>query len=271
MADDTFWSTGGPPAKRKRFSITQGTTKDMVEPSKVEDVRIKAGRGIRVNCQLIEVTVGPEGDKESFHVHEGAICDRSEFFRNAMKPEWASVRPDPRIIDLPDDDPAAFSLYLQFIYSKQLPILSDTHDDMDVSYQGLDMAYGYVLGERLMDREFKNAISDAYVLFARGTPPGRRSYPTNEEVRIIFEGTSERAPLRQLFVDIWCCRGKYEWMEIDDDLPRDFLFEVTKALLKARPSLESMSRPWKNNHLQYHEKDLTASATTGTSQGSGVV
>lgn len=209
----------------------------------------------RVNCQTIEVTVGPEDDKESFYVHEDAICDRSEFFRNAMKPEWASLRPNPRVIDLPDDDAAAFALYQQWLYTRQLPILPDDLEEDSGSSEGYHtLAYAYVLGERLMDIDFKNSIASAYVLYARGTPPGKRAYPSNEEIRIIYEGTQERAPIRKLLVDIWCCRGKHEWIENDADLPKDFLVEVTKALLKARPSLESLSRPWKNQHVQYQER-----------------
>jgi len=173
-----------------------------------------------------------------------------------MKPEWSSLRSNPRIVDLPDDDAAAFSLYQQWLYSKQLPILSDEPDEpLSEGYHSL--AYAYVLGERLMDRDFKNAIADAYVLYARGTPPGKRYYPSNEEIRIIYDGTTEHAPIRQLLIDIWTCRGKSEWMDGDTNLPKDFLIEVTKALLKARPSLENVSRPWKNRHEQYQEKDLS--------------
>ena len=171
-----------------------------------------------------------------------------------MKPEWASVRPDPRIIDLPDDDAAAFGLYMQWLYSRKLPILPDSPESSGTSAEGYHtLAWAYVLGERLMDNEFKNAISDAYVLYARGSTPAKCHYPCNEEIRIIYEGTSEKAPIRKLLVDIWCCRGKYEWIENDSDLPKDFLVGVMKALLKGRRSNENISRPWKTAHEQYHD------------------
>ena len=44
MNDDTFWSSGAPPAKRKRFSHI-GTAAQ--EPSKVEDMRVAVRKGIR--------------------------------------------------------------------------------------------------------------------------------------------------------------------------------------------------------------------------------
>ena len=137
--------------------------------------------------------------------------------------------------------------------------------------QTLPLAHAYILGDRLLDTPFKNLIASTYVLFARGTPPGKRSYPSNEEIRILFDGTREGAPIRQLLVDIWCTRGKADWMKESDDegegcLPREFLWEVTKGLLSVRGNLEDRravgergeclaSRPWKDRHVQYHEKE----------------
>jgi hypothetical protein len=208
------------------------------------------------------VTVGHEENRSSFKIHEDAICDRSEFFRNSMKPEWASMRVDPRVIDLPEDDPEAFSLYHTWLYSGELAILSNTSAGQDSTSSSLSdeapddhhtLAYAYALGERLLDIPFKNAIVDAYVLYARGTAPGKRYYPSNEEIRIIYDGTGDRSPIRQLLVDIWACRGKFEWIEKDSDLPREFLASVVKELLRVRGSTETLSRPWKLTHSQYHE------------------
>jgi hypothetical protein len=209
----------------------------------------------RLNCPIVTIIVGPPGEQtqETFHVHQDALCDRSPFFLNTMKPEWASHRADPRTITLSDDDPAAFSLYVTWLYSGKLPILPEP-EEHELPKEYSTLAYAYVLGERLMDNGFKNVIADAYVLYARGAPPAKRAYPRNEEIRIIYEGTAEDAPIRKLLVDIWCRRGKYEWIAQDPDLPPDFLREVVKGLLQVRSSVESLSRPWKTGHEQYHAK-----------------
>jgi hypothetical protein len=224
------------------------------------------------------VTVGQGEPKASFKVHEDAICDRSEFFRSAMKPEWASMREDPRTIDLSEDDPDAFSLYRTWLYSGKLAIMPPAGTttaaeskpdntsillDNDES-QGSDpdshyhtLAYAYVLGERLLDKDFKNAIADSYVLYARGNPPAKRYYPSNEEIRILYDGTGEGSPIRQLLVDIWYCRGKMEWIDKDSDLPREFCTSVMRELFRLRQEgkdLVNLSRPWKLSHVQYHDK-----------------
>ncbi|PSN62885.1 hypothetical protein BS50DRAFT_577772 [Corynespora cassiicola Philippines] len=265
MAESTFFGSSlaysGPPQKRKRLTA-EGM--NQAQPSEIPDHRIMVSKALRLDCDTINVRVGLDESQETFKVHEDALCDRSEFFRSAMKPEWASQRADSRTVDLPEDDPEAFSLYRTWLYTGKLPVLPEHAsgapsppggDPSEESYHVL--AYAYVLGERLMDVEFKNAIADAYVLYARGAAPGKRHYPSNEEIRIIYEGTTEACPLRKLLVDIWYCRGKAEWIEQDPDaqeLPKEFLLEVVKALLKLRTGVDNLSRPWKNNHEQYHEK-----------------
>lgn len=175
-----------------------------------------------------------------------------------MKPEWASMRPDPRIIELPEDDPEAFSLYRTWLYSGKLAILPDDSqnpaDPESVPEAFQTLAYAYVLGERLMDTPFKNAIADVYVLYARGNPPARRYYPSHEEIRVLYDGTHEGSAIRQLLVDIWFCRGKLEWLERDKNLPSEFLVGVLMEVYKNRGGNESLSRPWKNQHEQYHDK-----------------
>ena len=245
----------------------------------------------RLDCDILTVIVGQD-EKRSFKIHEHAICDRSEFFRNSMKPEWASMRPDPRVIELPDDEPEAFSLYRTWIYSGRLAILPEFGNEYteapssssspDIHHNNSSilaptttttttaaaaaaaanptpehyhiLAHAYVLGERLLDTPFKNAIADAYVLYARGSPPAKRYYPSNEEIRILYEGTSEGSPIRKLLVDIWYCRGKVEWIENDADLPQEFLAAVVRELFRVRVNVDQLSRPWKLSHLQYHEK-----------------
>ncbi|KAF2869199.1 hypothetical protein BDV95DRAFT_578587 [Massariosphaeria phaeospora] len=301
MGDSTFFfnDVGRLGAKRKRFSLEEGSLNPHKEPASViPDARIPASKGLRLNCDTLDVVVGTGVHSETFKVHELALCDRSGYFRNAMKPEWASQRANPRVVELPDDDPEAFSIYQTWLYSRQLAILPDACDTRDAgrgkrqvgggetesvgvgagagpSHPGGDsmsdsfiaadsasgfhaLAYAYVLGERLLDTSFQNAIADAYVLYARGAGSGdaatlKRYYPSNEDIRIIYEGTSEGNPMRQLLVDIWSCRGKAEWLsEGEAELPRDFLLMVTRALLKGRPSVEGLTRPWKNRHVQYH-------------------
>lgn len=260
MANPVYigWGQVGGTLKRKRVDIT-----DQLNASTIEDRRVTERDALRLDCDFITVTVGDEEEKRSFKIHEDAICDRSMFFRNSMKPEWASMRPDPRTIHLPEDSPEAFALYRTWLYCGKLAILPETSTgDSNLENSNLGtppehyhtLAYAYVLGERLLDVRFKNTIMDTYVLFARGGA-GPRYYPSNEEIRIIYDGTSELCPIRRFLVDIWYCRGKLEWIENDSDLPQEFLAAVVKEMLRVRVTTDNLSRPWKLTHTQYHEKE----------------
>jgi hypothetical protein len=185
-----------------------------------------------------------------------------------MKPTWASSREDPRTITLPNDNPAAFSLYLTWLYSGKLPVLAEVEtpgfNDPDLDQGFRTLSHAYVLGDSLMDTAFQNAVADAYVLFARsaGEPGHHRSYPSNEDIRILFDGTHEHSPIRGLILDIWSRRGRHDWIQKnEDELPYEFLAAITKELLKVRDNTENLSRPWKYAHEQYHVRDTTSSGS----------
>lgn len=75
---------------------------------------------------------------------------------------------------------------------------------------------------------------------------------------MLYDGTAPDSPIRKLLVDIWLYRGKPEWLEREVEegvLPREFLVEVVRKLLEVKRVREgeTMSRPWKMTHEQYHD------------------
>ncbi|KAL1602849.1 hypothetical protein SLS60_006270 [Paraconiothyrium brasiliense] len=167
------------------------------------------------------------------------------------------------VIELSEHDPEAFALWRTWVYTGKLAILPETPfppdsvDERSAHYSVL--AHAYILGDYLVDIPFMNAIADVYVLNARGDNGSRALYPSNEEIGVLWDGTSPDSPLRRFLVDIWLYRGKAEWLdkEVQEDvLPREFLVEVLGELLKLKKMKEgeTMSRPWKMTHEQYHDQ-----------------
>jgi hypothetical protein len=58
--------------------------------------------------------------QEKFAVHEALITSRSPFFRNAMQGRWQEAQE--RTVNLTEDDPEVFSLYLQGLYAGHVEI-----------------------------------------------------------------------------------------------------------------------------------------------------
>jgi len=52
--------------------------------------------------------------KKDFYVHEGLICNRSDFFKNAMKEPWLEL--EERRVTLAEEEPDVFALYLELLY-----------------------------------------------------------------------------------------------------------------------------------------------------------
>ncbi|KAF2242157.1 hypothetical protein BU26DRAFT_405911, partial [Trematosphaeria pertusa] len=111
---------------------------------------------------------------------------RSEFFRAASKPEWTG--PSPKLVQLTDVDPAVFKAYMQWLYTKKV-----------AQIDGLHLARCYVLGEKLMDVAFQNAVMDAILDRAMRED----LYPSSGFTRIIFQGTTKSSPARKVLVDFW--------------------------------------------------------------------
>jgi hypothetical protein len=69
----------------------------------------------RSMIDLFTVDVGTGTGKQRFPVHEAIARRSSKLFGNALKPEWAAARPDPRVVDLSDESPEIFYIYLHWL------------------------------------------------------------------------------------------------------------------------------------------------------------
>jgi len=220
----------------------------------VSSLRVKEDQRLRFGGKSIEVIVGPE--EETFCLHEELVRAHSKFFENAMSREWKESAE--RRVRLPVDSPDIFSLYQNWLYTRKIPTAIDKPGHKgNVEYIRLSQAY--CLGEKLMDTAFKDAIIDAIILKAV-TPAsdGHTWSPVGEAVRFIYDGTPENSPARKLFVTmyVWC--GSEDWITFwakREDLPKDFLIDLTTALLSHRTRPKGIG-PWiGSNTCQWHSHD----------------
>ncbi|KAF9731628.1 hypothetical protein PMIN04_008634 [Paraphaeosphaeria minitans] len=234
-------------------------------PSKIQDRRV-AVSALKLDCDLLTIKVGKDTPQRTFKIHIDVINDHTSYFRSHLNFDRAiqgsDAPQDAATISLSDHDPDAFALWRTWIYTGKLailpdPPLPDSNDERTAHYAVL--AHAYILGDYLVDIPFMNAIADVYVLNARGVDSARTLYPSNEEIGVLYDGTSPDSPIRRLLVDIWMYRGKPDWLEREVDggvLPREFLVEVVRRLLELKKLREgeTLSRPWKMTHEQYHDR-----------------
>jgi hypothetical protein len=189
--------------------------------------------------------------KQKFYIHAGTLTVTSEFFKNAMKPEWRAN--SKKAIDLSDEDPEEFESYSRWLYSGKVTV---TPPFADIHTQFANL---YVLGERLLDETFQDAVLAAIINATR-----EGMFPSNKAIRVIYAGTtSASSPARRLMVDIFAYASEEEWfgsesfakatsVEFVEDLVRGF------ARLCARTFTDDRHFPWLVNPGAYSLAALRA-------------
>jgi hypothetical protein len=199
----------------------------------------------------IEVIVG-HSTPVVFGVHEKIICASSDFFATAMSGHWKESKT--RSITLKETDPAIFKIYVHWLYYQQLPVRSDQGGWVgNIEY--LQLAKCYTLGDFLQDVDFKDSVLDA-MKEKRSTvaKDGHNWLPFGQVIGHIYDNTVESSKARTLLVDMYVHHGHVFWLKgwsRVEDLPKQFLYDLSVALLEQRWKTSSDGFPLDSCH--YHE------------------
>lgn len=173
--------------------------------------------------------VGPYGTEHT--VHKDLLCNKSPFFSAAVNDHWKEGQEGR--VPLPNDDPAVFALYIQWIYRGRIFSRQDMGDTGGNQQEIKLLVDAFVLGEKLQDQDFKDAVIDSLV-YAVDTPDeqDKKWYPTPSAVDSAYRGTPESSPLRRLMVDMHFFHGHPEWL--DETYNTEFLRDVARLFLQDR-------------------------------------
>ncbi|KAI4959674.1 hypothetical protein J4E86_003397 [Alternaria arbusti] len=164
------------------------------------------------STSAVTIRVGKDPNTEDFIAHESFLTSRSEFFRRAMNGNWQEA--DTRTINFPDDDPGIFALYLNHLYTGQLPITTKTKEELKiltpadftilVTEQYHAVFSVFVLGEKLQDLSTKNAMMEAALATTKlQGPAGRWQTPTARTANMVYNGTPASSLARSFLTDTW--------------------------------------------------------------------
>jgi len=216
-----------------------------------------------MNCALLTshsvsgVPIPIKVGKKKFHIHIGTLTATSDFFKNAMKPRWRAN--SKKQIDLSDEEPEDFESYVNWLYSRKVAVTRP------LVGRHIQLARLYVLGERLVDETFQNAVLSAMIYHA----VERDSFPPEAAINIIYSGTgSASSPARRLMVDMFVYACDEDWIitgslieetsvEFVDDLVRGFIRSCTKYPINQKLS------PWVVAPEQYGSAALRAEQNKG--------
>lgn len=191
----------------------------------------------RFTGPTVTIEVGATDKVETHTIHADILEKQSPFWKSALKKCWEEGAKGK--IKLPEDDRDAVGTYLEWIYSAQLEIswLSTdqmTENQVDAEFEHL--ARVYVFGEKLQDNLFCNRTMDAILNRATGLLGGRvYCYSTTKAIGIIYDGTPEGSPARQLCVFLHTHYGLSQNIKsLEEGEHPDFLRDLTRSMMDAR-------------------------------------
>lgn len=162
----------------------------------------------------------------SFFVNGKLICSRSEYFKVALSARWSEGKK--RALALPEDDPEAFNVYLNWLFGGC--ICTGQEDGSDNTWEEWDMVFkAYALGDKFLDTDFKDAVTDAVTaMLGRVDLEGFTPSPSPRDIELLYRITSATAKIRSLIAyDIASCTIlDEEFLKTLPAYPKDFLAEL---------------------------------------------
>lgn len=184
--------------------------------------------------------------KEPFHVHESVLFTSSQFFKAAISGSWKESQE--HTIELPEDDPKAFAIYSHWLYFAEIPGLLQAAKKGESAKQSAqeyyDLVSAYVLGDKLLDAEFQNAVIDAILdtCSTADSQDGKVYFPDADAVNHAYNNTTKSSKIRKMLVALYRHSAGYQWLS--EEHPKEFLFSVAKGFAKRRRlfSVKSFTR-----------------------------
>ncbi|GAB7333360.1 hypothetical protein MBLNU13_g04977t1 [Cladosporium sp. NU13] len=154
------------------------------------------------------VTLLVGAEEESLVAHESYLTRNSEFFKAAIKKEWAEGQA--RVIKFPEDDLETMTNYLTFTYSGTLPtsrLVEGCPIPTDAAWNSL--AELYILGDLAFDKCVRHAVVCEIVRISMMRDEhGHMHFMGTAASNMLFEFTPEQSPIRRLIIHEYVSRGK---------------------------------------------------------------
>ncbi|KAH8625825.1 hypothetical protein IG631_19704 [Alternaria alternata] len=194
-------------------------------------------RAILVRAQLSEkhgaiaaiiVEVGP--NRRKYHVQKAFLTHYSEYFSKALNGAWKEAKD--KIIRLTDIEPAIFGLFIEWLYTQNLPnLITLNANKIDLSSRLWKIKL-YVFADRFAVSRLRTALNLEIVKL---TMPLHTSIWDYASIVYAFANLPSTDPLLDFFVDLYYAYWDDTGDESQDkdrfeELPREFLLRFFKRV-----------------------------------------
>ena len=137
----------------------------------------------------VDIVVGPE--KETFRVHKKLLCSRAPVFDKMFNGSFKEA--ETQQASLPEDDPEAFSIFLEWLYSGSiLPPGKDDNSKLVLN----DQIKLYCFAEKYCLAQLMDYTISASIAFLNE----RKGLPTCDHIEMAYNHTASGSPLRRFMV-----------------------------------------------------------------------
>ncbi|KAF2166273.1 hypothetical protein M409DRAFT_55126 [Zasmidium cellare ATCC 36951] len=187
----------------------------------------------------------------TFNVHRKTLLRSSAFLKAKAKPEWSKGE---AAVGIPNHSSEIFGIYCKWLYSGCIVgCMGLPSATVWTSAWGL-LADAFVLGEELMDTEFKDTVMDSFRAKAQGEHGRSFWLSAPEIVHTIYDGTPSSSAARKFVVDIFYNHAESAVLDKTEEYPTDFLLDLCRKSL-SRANRTPMAAPGDVYTLSciYHE------------------
>ena len=184
---------------------------------------------------------------EPFFVHESLVRKSAPFFENAMHGPWKER--DERTVRLKDEKPAAFALYLEWLYrGPVIPTMDWEDEDLPGDNRFELLCSAYIMGDMLRNHSFMDAVLDSMHAQTKIQDQGRVQYlPGPEVVRSLYESSLESSGMAKYLRDLYIREGNIKCLQDSTEpLPRAFLQDIVIEFWKFRDEEDRIPASLKN-------------------------
>jgi hypothetical protein len=212
------------PSSKCPTSVSQ-PTRQWSKHSSSFPSRNQADNPSSLGSTILTITAGEDERQRTFTIHENLIASCSTYIKT-----FIAEHPDTKTINLLSDDPNAFHLYTQVLYSYSIPSLSLISENAPNHEEYCLLAKLYVLSVTMQDRVTKNAAIDAMFAKAQG---GTDLLSSSEHVWILYKGTNGPCCARKMLVDFYAAKATTGRIQ-GQEFPMEFMNDLAMSFVAGR-------------------------------------
>ncbi|KAI7698743.1 hypothetical protein KC353_g16807, partial [Hortaea werneckii] len=168
-----------------------------------------------------------------FCIPKEILCTSSDYFKTALKEGWREGRVG--AVELQDVEPRIFNIYANWLMRRRVYIDCESTEGKVMTDQYFLAFKAYALGDRLLDQDFKDAVTDAiafYMIMEKDNEGYEYRLPCDSSINMLYSTTTAGCTARRLVE--YSIAGLLDKNSVSDTFHPAFLVGLVKELSKKK-------------------------------------